>query len=115
METVTWQGTDVKRCTGCKGLWFDALEERKLAKLKGSEVIDDGDPDVGKSYNDVRIVDCPRCTTRMVRMVDPKQHHIWYESCTSCGGVFFDAGEFRDFKERSFLDYLEDFFTKERR
>jgi 4a-hydroxytetrahydrobiopterin dehydratase len=32
-------------------------------------------------------------------MVDAKQPHLWYEACTECYGIFFDAGEFKDFKE----------------
>jgi hypothetical protein len=35
----------------------------------------------------------------MIQMTDHKQPHIKYESCTVCYGVFFDAGEFRDYKE----------------
>ena len=48
-------------------------------------------------------------------MVDRAQPHIWYEACTRCYGVFFDAGEFRDYKETSVLDFFRDLFAKERR
>jgi Zn-finger nucleic acid-binding protein len=51
----------------------------------------------------------------MVKMVDHKQPHIWYETCHSCFGVFFDAGEFRDFKEETLADYFKDLFAKERK
>ena len=40
----------------------------------------------------------------MIRMVDHRHPHLWYESCTVCYGVFFDAGEFRDYKEHSILE-----------
>ena len=115
METVRYQEIEVERCTGCQGLWFENMELEKLAKLEGSEKIDTGDPKVGKLYDDIRHVDCPLCSTPMIRMVDSKQHHIWFEACTSCGGMFFDAGEFRDYKERTVLDFIEDLLTRERR
>ena len=35
----------------------------------------------------------------MLPMIDKDQHHIHYESCPTCYGTFFDAGEFRDLKE----------------
>jgi len=51
----------------------------------------------------------------MIRMVDNKQPHIWYESCTICNGVFFDAGEFKDYKEHTFADFIKSFQKKERK
>ena len=41
------------------------------------------------------------------RMADRRQPHIWYESCKVCYGVFFDAGEFTDFKEETLLDWFK--------
>jgi Zn-finger nucleic acid-binding protein len=34
-------------------------------------------------------------------MVDKAQPSLWFESCPLCFGVFFDAGEFSDFREES--------------
>ena len=51
----------------------------------------------------------------MIRMVDAQQSHLWFESCTSCYGVFFDAGEFRDFKNLNLVDRLRDLFRRERK
>jgi Zn-finger nucleic acid-binding protein len=51
----------------------------------------------------------------MVKMVDKDQPHIWYEQCHSCFGVYFDAGEFNDYKHRSLFDYIGDIFVKERK
>jgi len=36
-------------------------------------------------------------------MVDKDQFRIKYETCVDCFGTFFDAGEFRDLKDRSVL------------
>lgn len=115
MEKVSYSNIEVDRCLSCKGIWFDLLEHEKLKKIKGSEEIDTGNPDIGKEYNDIDKINCPVCNTRMVKMVDKDQSHIWYESCATCYGVFLDAGEFADFKEENLTDLIKDFFTKERK
>ena len=53
MEVVTFKTIEVERCTSCKGLWFDMLKQEDLKKLSGSEVIDTGDPEIGKVYNKI--------------------------------------------------------------
>lgn len=115
MEKVNFSDVEVDRCTNCKGIWFDLLEHEKLKEIEGSETIDTGDPDVGKKYNKIENIICPVCKTNMVKMVDNEHPHIWYESCATCYGVFFDAGEFKDYKEDTFLGFIKDMFTKERK
>ena len=114
MQKITYEDIEVDRCTNCKGLWFDILEKDDLLKVKGSEVIDTGDADAGKEYNRIDHYDCPNCNVEMIRMVDNKQPHIWFESCPQCYGMFLDAGEFRDLKEHTIVDWFRDLFTKER-
>lgn len=120
MEPVEYRGISVDRCTSCKGLWFDMLEHEHLKAIEGSESIDSGSPR-GKGKQGARGKDerapivCPACKLQLIRMVDREQPHIWYEACTSCYGVFFDAGEFRDYKEKTPLDFFRDLFAKERR
>ena len=108
MDKDKFRAIEIDRCSGCRGLWFDNLEHEKLKLLEGSESIDDGDPALGKRYDKVDRIKCPICHTRMVRMVDARQRHIHYESCPACSGVFFDAGEFADFKKEDWLDRLRD-------
>ncbi len=115
MEKVVFEHVEVDRCAGCKGIWFDILEHEELKVLAGSESIDIGDPEKGKEFNKIDRIDCPKCKSRMLRMVDGKQPHIWYESCTVCNGLFFDAGEFTDFKDFTILDFLKRLKTVERR
>ena len=115
MEKVHYESIEVDRCTDCRGIWFDMLEPEHLKALEGSEEIDIGDPEVGKQTNIVDQITCPVCDTRMIRMVDGQQPHIWFESCTVCYGVFFDAGEFRDYKQENILDFFKDLFSQERK
>ena len=115
MEKVVFQNIEVDRCTNCRGIWFDRLEHESLKQLKGSEDIDVGAPEKGKEFNRVDKINCPVCHTIMVRMVDAGQPHIWFEKCASCDGVFFDAGEFTDFKEHTLSDFIKDLMAKERK
>jgi Zn-finger nucleic acid-binding protein len=114
MEKITYEKIQVDRCTNCKGIWFDMLEHEQLKAIEDSQSIDIGEPKVGKEYNKIDKIECPVCHTQMIRMVDRTQPHIWYEGCTSCYGVFFDAGEFGDYKEETILDFFKDLFTKGR-
>ncbi len=114
MEKITYEKIQVDRCSNCKGIWFDMLENEHLKAIEDSQSIDIGEPKVGKEYNKIDKIDCPVCHTLMIRMVDREQPHIRYEACTSCYGVFFDAGEFRDYKEETILDFFKDLFTKGR-
>lgn len=111
MTKVEYGGQEVDRCTQCQGIWFDQFEKDKLKDIKGSAVIDTGDRDTGHEYNQVDQIDCPICHAKMIRMVDIKQSHIWYESCPVCRGVFFDAGEFTDFKQETVLDFFKSLVT----
>lgn len=114
MQLVMFEGIGVERCTECRGLWFDMLEHEHLAAIEGSEAIDFGSDELGERFNDIDDIDCPKCSSPMLKMVDVDQPHIWYEGCPGCYGVFFDAGEFRDYKEKSVFDFFRALFTKER-
>jgi len=115
MQSFNYQNIEIDRCMECNGIWFDILEAENLKRLAGSEVIDIGDPRIGKQLNDNADISCPICKAKMLRMVDAQQPHIWYEACPICYGTFFDAGEFIDFKKHTLLDLLKDMFTKERK
>jgi len=111
MELVTYEGVTVDRCTSCKGIWFDANEQKWLKEKKGSEVIDTGDATVGKKMDKITNIQCPLCHGPMIRMVDADQHHIDYEACTTCYGIFLDAGEFKDLKDFTVSEYLKGLFS----
>ena len=115
MQKVVYQQIEVERCTDCGGIWFDPLEKDRLKALAGAEQIDIGDAKTGAVYNKVDRIDCPVCHTQMLRMVNARQPHIWFESCSVCHGVFFDAGEFTDFKSETILDFFKDITTPERK
>jgi len=105
---------DVERCLSCKGLWLDMLEHEDLKEI--ADGVDIGDADVGKTFNAVGDIKCPVCpNSKMLRMVDAKQPHIWFESCPTCYGRLYDAGELKDLSEHSISDFIKRFSVKERK
>jgi len=115
METVEYEGTEVDRCTICQGIWFDAGEIDILKNKQAASALDIGDRKTGKKSNAVDRYDCPRCGGAMVRVVDPVQNHIWYETCGGCNGSYLDAGELSDLSTRSIADFFRSLATPERK
>lgn len=114
LEAVVYAEIEVDRCTNCKGIWFDSQEAQKLKKIKGSENIDVGSPETGQKFNEVGNANCPKCQTQLTKMVDLNQSHIHYEKCPVCYGIWFDAGEFRDYKEENLADVFKSIFSQPR-
>lgn len=114
MERVRFETTEVDRCTACGGLWFDLLEDEKL--LSKAAEIDTGSAETGARHNPIDRIRCPVCpNSQLLRMVDHRQPHIWFESCPTCHGRFFDAGEFRDLAHYTPWDLIKGFFANERK
>jgi Zn-finger nucleic acid-binding protein len=111
---VLQDSIEVDRCGQCGGLWFDRMEADRLRKVTGGAAMDTGDAALGAAHNQQGKIECPRCHTQMIRMVDLEQPHIWYESCTVCYGKWFDAGEFRDLQQETIVDFFRGLFAKER-
>jgi Zn-finger nucleic acid-binding protein len=100
----------VDRCTNCKGLWFDIGEAETLKAKWMSDYVDDGNPEVGRVQNEIRDINCPRCGDPMEKLRDPIQRHIEYEACEK-HGMYFDAGEFTDYKHETPMDIFRDFIS----
>ena len=104
----------VDKCERCAGIWFDLGEAEKLKDEWTSVTLDDGDVNVGKIYNEITNIDCPRCMKAMASVNDPMQTHIQYEVCAE-HGVFMDAGEFSDFREitlKEAFDHILDIYKR---
>ena len=89
---------------GCQGLWFDMLEKEDLVSIEGSEAINIGNEQVGEEYNTLQNINAPECTVTMPadRRQGPGTHQI--RILSNLLRDFFDAGEFRDLKERTVLE-----------
>jgi Zn-finger nucleic acid-binding protein len=107
METVELRGVEVDRCTNCRGIWFDVGESELLREEGAAAAIDSGDPRKGIETNVIDRYRCPRCGGGMMRSLDPRHAQITYEECTSCRGLFFDAGEFAELTRKVGADFLQ--------
>ena len=108
MQPLTFNDVEVDRCTKCYGLFFDHLEKEMLKKMEGSEELDVGDEFVGATYNEILDVPCPKCKTKMDHVVHTDPFEIKFECCSACKGVYFDAGEFRDYLEDEIYEQFQD-------
>ncbi|AFZ34794.1 hypothetical protein Sta7437_1224 [Stanieria cyanosphaera PCC 7437] len=100
LKAVVYQGIEIDRCQQCGGIWFDSQEAETLKQIKGSDTVDLGQTEISDQFNlTEEEVDCPRCQKPMIRMLDIDRYNLWYEKCLNCGGVWFDAGEFKQFKQ----------------
>lgn len=114
MEELEIHKVTVQRCTSCAGLFFDRSKHEYLKHLEDVEGIDKGDAEMGKVFNKKGDIFCPECSAPMIKMVVADQPHIWYESCSKCFAVFFDAGEFADYVEKDIFDLFKSIFAEER-
>jgi uncharacterized protein len=109
MEFGILNNIRVERCLQCYGIWFNEGQHQLLKQVKGSEQIDIGPAELGREFDTAENVACPICNDIMETVSDTQQSHIHYEACPSGHGVFFDAGEYKDFKERNLGDFFKGF------
>ena len=111
METVLFNEVEVDRCGKCNGLFFDHLEKETLRSMEGAEALDIGDEFVGARFNEILDVACPKCKTKMEHVLHTDPFEIKFECCPACKGIYFDAGEFRDYLEdeiyKQFLEVID--------
>ena len=103
LEQIDHNGTIVDRCQTCYGLWFDMIEPEKLRKIKNVSALDIGTPNEEHIHDDLKVIDCPKCKTRMTRLVDNIDPNLTYRKCPVCYGVWFDAGTFRAYQAQGGL------------
>ena len=113
MEQVRISGIEIDRCSRCKGIWFDSQEQSRVRHVRGSHKADIGHQAIGEFYNRSRDINCPRCDIPMEgEELKRGRLSIQIESCPSCHGTYFDAGEFRDFAEPTILEFVADLFRQ---
>ena len=77
--------------------------------------MDTGSAKVGKEHDKMTGVGCPVCGAAMEVKADPYQPHIHYDVCPRAHGVYFDAGEFRDFVKEDLGDFFRSLLAKSRK
>lgn len=107
MEQVSICGIEIDRCSRCRGIWFDQMEQDQIQCARGSYKADIGHRAIGEYYNSVRDIKCPRCSVPMAQEeLKRGRIAIQVETCPQCGGSYFDAGEYRSFAEPSMLEFF---------
>lgn len=115
-RTVGEDNIAFDRCNKCHGVFLGPGVSHKLMAIWGPDTnIDIGTEAIGKKYDQVDDIDCPKCNMKMDKIEDVDQPHIWIENCPACGSTFFDAGELTDLKEKTLSDYFKRFFKGSRK
>jgi Zn-finger nucleic acid-binding protein len=117
MDQVQIERTQVDRCTSCRGLWFDALEDQDIRESEAADALDApaAGPTPVPSKGKRSVFDCPRCKVPMFKMVDRMGRRIQYESCPQCHGKFLDAGEFTALEPRGVKATMRRLLKKQRK
>jgi len=91
------------RCVRCRGVWLphEAVAQHLVPAAVDVERLSQGADDM-PGY-------CPRCRGILVRARVDREHHPFHlDRCGSCGGVWFDAGEWAAIASTEWLDHLDD-------
>lgn len=104
----------VHRCTSCGGIWLKPQDMARLKNTYMADIIDEGSPSVGRKHNKLEDIDCPMCGTKMDKVADDEQTHIWYESCPEGHGMYLDAGELTDYNNDTISDFFKGLFAGRR-
>ena len=104
------EDVNVDQCSRCYGLFVPPGTTQKLLAIWGPDTnIDTGSEALGKKYDSVDDIECPKCKIKMDKIEDLDQPHIWMESCAMCGSTFYDAGELTDLSEKTLSDFFKRF------
>jgi Zn-finger nucleic acid-binding protein len=117
MDPVRIEQTEVDRCSSCRGLWFDALEDQDIRESEEAESLDaaGGGQGAAPAKGKQSAIDCPRCKSPMIQMVDRMGRRVQYESCPRCHGKFLDAGEFKALEPRGVKATMRRLLSKKQR
>ena len=107
-----FSGSEVDRCLSCKGLWFDKGEDAGLMTAEVARALDSGRTERSVRNDGKKDAECPRGHGLMKSKAFKGQPHIRYESCETCGGAYFDAGEFRDATSRGVFEWVKALFKR---
>jgi uncharacterized protein len=111
MQVADLEGTPVARCPQCLGVWFYGDSYKRLRKAEHIEHVDIGSAETGSEYNSVFPAPCPVCEWVMERAPEPSQPHIVVDRCPQGHGLFFDAGEYRDYRSKTLGDLFKRIFA----
>lgn len=96
LEACVHESRRVAVCPRCGGLWCDAAQwdPQQLGALPTADATPVAEPTlVNEVVFDSAPRNCGKCRVRMTRMQVFEVIGLWLERCGTCGGVWFDKGE----------------------
>ncbi|MBX3465843.1 MAG: zf-TFIIB domain-containing protein [Planctomycetes bacterium] len=97
LEPLQVDETEVDRCAGCGGIWFDKGELGPLLNHDTGKIrvlLGGSDPEA----LDQKTGACPIDQKRMIRVTSARNRHVVIETCPTCQGIWLDGGEFERIK-----------------
>jgi Zn-finger nucleic acid-binding protein len=116
MAELEGDGTTVRKCGECGGLWIDVADLNRVLlhnNLPGLESLG------GKVDAEALTGQCPECQVDLVSVDGgPRQNPLQYDTCESCGGIFLES-EFKDATDikvafREIVDFFQRFSGRKR-
>jgi Zn-finger nucleic acid-binding protein len=107
-------GIEVYVCeNGCKGIWFDQGELRKLdAKNEGlGSALEAALRYPRNNHGQRGQINCPRCSIPMHTHKYDKAKEVNVDECYNCGGFFLDSGELTEIRDNRMSDAEIDAYT----
>lgn len=91
----------LNQCAKCGGIWFDKLELFSSKRGEAEEIDKLDEKKLGENTQlESNELYCPRDNTKLKLFQDPYfPKSIQVESCPTCGGFWFNRGEFAQFQE----------------
>jgi Zn-finger nucleic acid-binding protein len=117
MSELENDGTTLRKCSDCGGLWTDAADLNRVLlhnNLPGLESLG------GKLNVEAETGECPECLVDLVQITGGDRHHPQsYDTCESCGGIFLES-EFKDADKpdiavREIVDFFNRFSNRKKK
>jgi len=117
MADLEGDGSTVRKCGTCGGLWIDVSDLNRVLlhhNLPGLESLG------GKMDPNALTGQCPECLVDLVRINGGDRNHpLSYDTCESCGGTFLES-EFQDATDikvayNEIVDFFNHFIAKKKK
>lgn len=95
-------------CQSCGGMWLEKAKIPLFAETTGD--FDNGDSKEG--LHDEKTGLCPEGHGIMIRAKIDLEKPFFLEKCSTCGGIWFDNGEWQKIINNNLKEGLEEFWCK---
>lgn len=94
LSATTVRGTEVDKCPGCHGIWFDEHELERILAQKSADLRPlRGGRD--QTALDRQRGQCPRDGKNLTRVCSTRDSAVVVDVCPVCRGIWLDGGELK--------------------